>query len=103
MIFALGPYIVNNLHKTLTAGFFNVIPNGIILALFISESEFHHYFRACVVCPLFNVLCNLFVYLLYINGYIDSFSSIILILSIWVSLTIISFYIPQEMLDKLFV
>jgi len=92
-IFLLGPYVVNSLGKPITAACFNLVPTGIIMGLFVSTTEFETYFTSVLFVPMYNVVMNLFTYLLYKKGYLTALQMIIFQVIVWLLITFVSLFI----------
>ena len=91
-VFLLGPYLVNKLNAPMTAALVNVIPNGVIMALFIGENEFEKYFKDLVFAPAFNVVLNALTYFLFNRGYLNALWAIIFEICVWLFACIFAFY-----------
>lgn len=65
-VFYFVPLIANRFKKPLTSVFINVIPNALILAFFILESEFEVYLKSCIFVPFFTTFDNIVSYILLI-------------------------------------
>jgi hypothetical protein len=90
-IFLLGPYLVNYLNAPATSALVNVVPNGVIMALFVAESEFHQFFTDLLFAPLFNVILNCITYALYYYGWFTPLYAIIFEIVVWISACILSY------------
>lgn len=90
-IFLLGPYLVNQLNAPATAALVNVVPNGVIMALFVAESEFQPFFRDLLFAPIFNVVLNFITYSLYYYGWLTPLYAIIFEIVVWVAACILSY------------
>jgi hypothetical protein len=82
-VFLLGPYFVNKLNAPMTAALVNIIPNGVIMALFIGENDFEKYFKDLVFAPAFNVVLNALTYFLFNRGYLNALWAIIFEICFW--------------------
>jgi hypothetical protein len=90
-IFLLGPYLVNSLNAPATSALVNVVPNGLIMALFITESEFHEFFSDLLFAPMFNVILTWIAYPLYYYGYLTALQTIWFEIVIWVGCCVLSY------------
>ena len=90
-IFLLGPYLVNSLNAPATSALVNVVPNGLIMALFITESEFHEFFSDLLFAPMFNVILTWIAYPLYYYGYLTALQTIWFEIIIWVGCCVLSY------------
>jgi hypothetical protein len=90
-IFLIGPYLVNHLNAPATSALVNVVPNGLIMALFITESEFKEFFTDLLFAPMFNVILTWIAYPLYYYGYLTSLQTIWFEISIWIGFCVISY------------
>ena len=90
-IFLLGPYLVNHLNAPATSALVNVVPNGLIMALFITESEFHEFFSDLLFAPMFNVILTWIAYPLYYYGYLTALQTIWFEILIWAGFCILSY------------
>ena len=95
-IFLLGPYLVNQLNAPATAALVNVVPNGVIMALFVAESEFHQFFSDLLYAPIFNVALNIITYSLYYYGYLSPFWAIWFEIIVWTSCCILSYIFRNQ-------
>lgn len=89
-IFLIAPWAVNKLGNPTLAALVNVFPTGVLIALFISESDFAIYYNKLLFAPMFNVIVNWIVYYFFV--YLDwkPLSCIYLNLSIWAAATLLS-------------
>ena len=90
-IFLIGPYLVNHLNAPATSALVNVVPNGLIMALFITESEFHEFFSDLLFAPMFNVILTWIAYPLYYYGYLTSLQTIWFEILIWAGFCVLSY------------
>ena len=90
-IFLLGPYLVNQLNAPATSALVNVVPNGVIMALFIAESEFHQFFTDLLFAPVFNVVLHCITYSLYYYGWLTPLYAIIFEIVVWSGACILSY------------
>lgn len=97
-IFLLGPYLVNMLNAPATAALVNVVPNGLIMALFIEEKDFHEFFSAFLYAPMFNVLLTWAVYPFYYYGYLTPIQTIWTEVSVWTTCCILSYIFKDHLI-----
>lgn len=92
-VFFFVPLLANFVDKPITAVILNVIPNTLILAFFIVDTEIEPYLFASIFSPLFNVIDNIISYVLYIylkvTPSIALWSNVIL----WILVVFISYFI----------
>jgi hypothetical protein len=96
-IFLLGPYLVNKLNAPATAALVNVVPNGVIMALFVAESEFHQFFTDLLWAPTFNVGLNVITYSLYYYGFLTPFWAIWFEIIVWTSACVLSYIFRDQL------
>ena len=90
-IFLVAPYAVNKLNNTILAALVNVFPTGVLIALFISESEFGSFYNKLLFAPIFNVVVNWIVYYFYVYHNLRPLYCIYLNLGIWAGACVLSF------------
>ena len=92
-IFLIAPWAVNKLGNPTLAALVNVFPTGVLIALFINESEFAQYYNKLLFAPMFNVVINWIVYYFFVYLDWSPLSCIYLNLGIWASATVLAGFI----------
>jgi len=92
-IFLVAPWAVNKLGNPTLAALVNVFPTGVLIALFINESDFATFYNKLLFAPMFNVVVNWIVYYFFVYLDWSPLSCIYLNLGIWGSVTLLSAFI----------
>jgi hypothetical protein len=91
IIFALIPYVANNIQKPITSAILNVVPNGMILGYFIVAKSFIPYFTGLIIAPLINPLLDLFTYYLYFHLKLSAPLSLTIGIGLWALMVLIAY------------
>jgi len=91
VIFAMIPFISNQLNKPITSSILNVVPTGMILGFFIIDKNFDIYFKSLILSPLFNVILDATIFIMYKYLNISAIISITFGIIIWLILLILSY------------
>jgi hypothetical protein len=91
VIFAMIPFVSNTLNKPITSSILNVVPSGMILGFFIIDKNFDVYFKSLILSPLFNVILDAIIYIMYKYLNIPAIISITSGIIIWLILLILSY------------
>jgi hypothetical protein len=91
VIFAMIPFVSNRLNKPITSSVLNVVPTGMILGFFIIDKNFDIYFKSLILSPLFNVILDAIIFIMYKYLNISAIISITFGIIIWLILLILSY------------
>ncbi len=91
VIFATIPFVSNILNKPITSSILNGIPTGIILGFFIIDKNFDIYFKSLILSPLFNVILDTIIFIMYKYLNISAIISITTGIVFWLILLILSY------------
>ena len=91
VIFAMIPFVSNRLNKPITSSILNVIPNGMILGFFIVDKNFDIYFKSLILSPLFNIILDSIIFIMYKYLNISAIISITTGIVIWLIILILSY------------
>jgi hypothetical protein len=91
VIFAMIPFVSNRLNKPITSSILNVVPSGMILGFFIVDKNFDIYFKSLILSPLFNVILDAIIFIMYKYFNISAIISITTGIIIWLILLILSY------------
>ena len=92
VIFAMIPFVSNTLNKPITSSILNVVPSGMILGFFIVDKHFDVYFKSLILSPLFNVILDAMIFIMYKYLNIPAIISITTGIIIWLLLLIYSYF-----------
>jgi hypothetical protein len=91
IIFALIPYVANNIRKPITSAILNVVPNGMILGYFIVAKSFIPYFTGLIFAPSINPLLDLFTYYLYEYVKLSAKLSLCIGIGVWALMVLVAY------------
>jgi hypothetical protein len=91
VIFATIPFVSNRLNKPITSSILNVVPSGMILGFFIVDKNFDIYFKSLILSPLFNIILDSIIFIMYKYLNISAIISITTGIVIWLIILILSY------------
>ena len=95
-VFYFVPTLANRLGRPITAVLLNVIPNSLILAFFVVETEFQDYLEGVVWSPFLNVIANIASYIAMVYLGCSAFFALWLNVVIWLVCIILSLYYNDD-------
>jgi hypothetical protein len=93
IVFVVAPYVINKFNNNLLGVLMTICPSGMIMALFINESQFGPLVKNLLIMPIFFFMVNLLIYIFYFYFNWSAISCILFITTLWFLTCVVIFFV----------